>query len=119
MKNDCLDAAVAVLEEHGIRDVLIAHGGKHPQLQFHVNGGPLRVFAICGTASDWRSPQNTKRDLRKFLRENGITTEQERPEPPARKPSRLELLERRVGVQEQTIELLERRIAVLEQAEQT
>jgi hypothetical protein len=55
-------------------------------------------------------------DIRRLLREDGVLVTPE-PPVPARKPSRLELLERRVGVQEQTIELLERRIAALEQAE--
>ena len=40
----------------GIRDLVVAHGSKHPQLRFKINGGPLHVFAVPGTPSDHRSP---------------------------------------------------------------
>lgn len=101
MKNDCLDAALAELAVHGIRDVEVARGAKHPQIRFRVNGGPtLHVFALPGTASDWRSPKNTRRDLKKLLREAGVNIERERPKPPTRAPSRIELLEQRVAALE-------------------
>jgi hypothetical protein len=111
MKNPCLDAALAVLEECGIRDREVAAGSKHPQVRFRINGGPaLHVFAIPGTASDWRSPQNVRRDLRKVLRELGVIVTEERPEPPPRpapKPSRLDECVRDIAELKQQMETLE------------
>ena len=48
MKNPCVDAALAELEANGIRDVTIACGSKHPQLRFHVNGGPAARVRSAG-----------------------------------------------------------------------
>jgi hypothetical protein len=57
MRNPCLDAAIEVLEQCGIRDREIARGSKHPQIRFRINGeAALHVFALSGTASDHRSP---------------------------------------------------------------
>jgi hypothetical protein len=100
VRNDCLTAALDVLEEHGIRDVQIARGSRHPQLRFRVNGGGLRVFSLPGTSSDHRSPQNTRRDVRILLRECGVNLNQERPKPPPKRPDRITLLERRVAALE-------------------
>jgi hypothetical protein len=101
MRNNCLSAALAELATHGIRDVQIAHGSKHPQLRFRINGGStLHVFAVPGTASDWRSPENTRRDVKRLLRANGVDVERERLRPPERMPSRIERLERRVEILE-------------------
>ena len=30
------------------------------------------MMTICGSPSDWRSPQNTARDLRRVLRQDGL-----------------------------------------------
>jgi hypothetical protein len=93
MRNPCLDAAIEVLEQCGIRDREIARGSKHPQVRFRINGeAALHVFAVPGTASDHRSPANTKSDLRKYLREHGviITPERAEPTPPSKKPSRID-----------------------------
>jgi hypothetical protein len=105
MKNPCLAAALAVLETHGVRDVEIARGAKHPQLKFKVNGGPAYVFAIPGSPSDWRSPQNTKRDMRNLLREIGVIAapEPKPPPPPPRKADRVAELEGRVAALEKMI----------------
>jgi hypothetical protein len=111
MKNDCLTAALAVLDEAGIRDREIAHGSRHPQLRFRINGGAaLHVFSIPGTSGDWRSPANTKSDLRKYLREHGVITAPERPESPPRpapKPSRFDELERRMVELEEIVHALQ------------
>lgn len=98
-KNPCLDIALRELRLAGIRDVEVAHGSKHPQVRFRINGGStLHVFAVSGTPSDWRSPENTRRDLKKFLRDAGvITPEPMRPLPLLRKPDRVTMLERRVS----------------------
>ena len=53
------------------------------------------MLAVPGTPSDWRSTENTRHDLRRILRADGML---EAPEPrPARQPSRIELLERRLA----------------------
>ena len=104
--NACLDAALRELAEHGVRDIEIARGAKHPQIRFRVNGGPVRVFALPGTPSDWRSPDNVRRDLRRLLREAGVVRDTPKP-PPAPKLDRLTLLEQRVRAMEQRIAELE------------
>jgi hypothetical protein len=71
MRNACLDAAVAELDAVGIRDYQLARGSKHLQLRWSFNGQP-RMMTICGSPSDWRSPQNTARDLRRVLRQDGL-----------------------------------------------
>jgi hypothetical protein len=93
MKNDCLTAALAVLDEAGIRDREIARGSKHPQIRFRVNGeATLHVYSLPGTASDHRSPANTRSALRKYLRDHGVITTPERtePTPPPKKLSRID-----------------------------
>jgi hypothetical protein len=106
-RNPCLAAALAELEAAGIRDVTVAHGGKHPQLRFRINGGALHVFAVPGTAGDWRSPANVRSDLRRYLREAGVCLAEPQSKGTERLPSRMELLERRVTE-------LERRLARVE-----
>ena len=104
--NACLDAALRELAEHGIRDIEVVRGAKHPQLRFRVNGGPIRIFALPGTPSDWRSPKNVRRDLRRLLREAGVIRDIPKP-PPALKLDRVTLLEQRVRAMEQRIAELE------------
>ena len=65
MRNACLDAALAELDAVGIRDYQLVRGGKHLQLRWTVAGHTLRMLTIPLTASDWRSPANTRSDLRK------------------------------------------------------
>jgi hypothetical protein len=102
-KNPCINAACEELERAGIRNVEIANGSKHPQLRFRINGVP-RIFSACGTPSDWRSPENTRRDMRAFLRKEGvISVPDPRPAPPPRQPSRVELLERRIAALERAV----------------
>ena len=71
MRNPCLDAALAELDAVGIRDYQLARGAKHLQLRWAV-AGVLRMMTIPGSPSDWRSPQNTRRDMRRLLREDGL-----------------------------------------------
>lgn len=99
-KNACLDIGLAELESAGIRDIQIAHGSKHPQIRFRINGGPLHAFTVPGTPSDQRAPANTRRDVRVLLRQCGVNLNQERPKPPPKKPDRISLLERRVAALE-------------------
>src|SRR5262249_17432381 len=72
MRNACLDAAVAELNAVGIRDYQLARGGKHLQIRWSVNGGTMRMLTLPLTPSDWRSPQNTRSDLRRLLRHDGL-----------------------------------------------
>ena len=85
MRNACLDAALAELDAVGIRDYQLARGGKHLQLRWTV-AGVLRMLAIPNTASDWRSPANTRSDLRKLLRQDGLLETNGGPEKPAPDP---------------------------------
>lgn len=72
MHNPCLDAALAELDAVGIRDYQLARGSKHLQLRWTAVTGVLRMMTIPGSLSDWRSPQNTRRDMRRLLREDGL-----------------------------------------------
>jgi hypothetical protein len=103
VKNPCLDIALAELESAGVRDVIVARGSKQPQVRFRVNGGPVRAFTVPGTPSDQRSPANTRRDVRNLLRQCGVSMDRERPAPPAKKPDRVALLERRVAAIEHAL----------------
>ena len=71
MRNPCLDAALAELDAVGIRNYQLARGSKHLQVRWTV-AGVLRMMTITGSPSDWRSPQNTRRDMRRLLREDGL-----------------------------------------------
>jgi hypothetical protein len=70
--NTCLDAALAELEAVGIRDYQLARGGKHLQLRWTVAGHNMRMLTLPVSPSDWRSPHNTRRDMRKLLRLDGL-----------------------------------------------
>jgi hypothetical protein len=48
------------------------HGSKHLQIRWTAASGALRILTIPGTPSDWRSPQNTRSDMRRLLREDGL-----------------------------------------------
>jgi hypothetical protein len=99
VRNLCLTTAIEELAKAGIRDPVIAHGAKHPQIRWTTPRGESRVFAVPGTPSDWRSAENVRRDLRKILRADGLLLGLPEPRSPAplRQPSRIELLERRLA----------------------
>jgi hypothetical protein len=105
MKNPCLTAALDELAKVGIRDVTRVHGAKHLQLHWRVNGHDPRFVTVSKTPSDYRSPENTRRDVRHMLREDGVITHP-RPIPPPKTPDRVTLLERRVRALELVIEKL-------------
>ena len=116
MKSDCIAAALAELETHGVRDVVVARGSKHPQVRFQINGGPLHVVSLPGTPSDWRAPANTRSDIRKYLREQGVAVDPAKRDalPPPRTPTQLELQSRRITALERHIAELELRLSTLE-----
>jgi hypothetical protein len=104
MRNACVDAALGELEAAGVRDIEQARGGKHLQLRWRVNGHDLRLYSLPCTPSDVRSSRNVRADIRRLLREDGVLVTQERAaSPPARKPDRVTLLERRVAALEQAL----------------
>jgi hypothetical protein len=72
MRNPCLDAALAELEAVGIRDYQLVRGGKHLQLRWAIAGRSMRILTVPLTPSDWRSPRNTRSDIRKLLRLDGL-----------------------------------------------
>jgi hypothetical protein len=119
--NPCTVAAKRLLAEVGIRDYLIVPGGKHPQLRFSINGGNVvHVFSLSGTPSDWRSAENTKRDLKKLLRNIGVIAPESKPQPqaPKRKLKRADELERQLSKlkseMEQQLTDFEHRLSLLE-----
>ena len=72
MRNPCLQVALRELDAAGIRDVTQVRGGKHWQLHWRVNGHGLRIYSLPGSPSDWRAPHNTRADIRRMLREDGL-----------------------------------------------
>ena len=97
MRNLCLDAALDEPARAGIHDPVIARGAKHPQLRWTTTRGQLRVFALPGTPSDWRSAAKVRHDLRKILRGDGMLATPQPRSAPVKQPSRIELLERRLA----------------------
>ena len=110
MKNPCLDAALDELAKAGIRDVTRSYGGKHIQVRWHVNGHAPRFVSVSKTPSDFRSPENTRRDVRQLLREDGVITDPQRSAPPPKAPDRVTLLERRMRTLELEIEKLKSQV---------
>jgi hypothetical protein len=95
--NSCLAAAMKELAKAGVHHPEIARGAKHLQLRWTTTRGERRVFAVPGTPSDWRSVENTRHDLRRILRDDGMLETASPRTPPPRQPSRIELLERRLA----------------------
>jgi hypothetical protein len=96
------------LAKVGIRDITRSFGGKHMQLRWGSNG-TSRMFVLPLSPSDVRAVANTRAEIRRILREDGMLSATEhRPSPPPKTPDRITLLERRVAA-------LEQRFAALEQ----
>jgi hypothetical protein len=101
MRNACLDAALAALKEGGVSDYQISRGGRHLQLRWQANGA-TRFYSLPATPSDWRSAPNTRADVRRMLKNDGLITAPEpaeRPSPPPKQPS----LEQRVSKLEELV----------------
>jgi hypothetical protein len=97
-RNPCLAIALEELAKAGIHHPIIANGGKHMQLRWAAAGGQPRMMPIPGTPSDWRTPENVRRDIRHILRaDNMLAAPEPKAPPPPRQPSRIELLERRLA----------------------
>ncbi len=68
--NDCIEAACAELRSVNIEPTVHA-GGKHAAIVWQFNGKERRYFAPL-TPSDWRASKNTRTDIRKVLRNDGL-----------------------------------------------
>jgi hypothetical protein len=99
MKNECLAIALRELEAVGVRDIEQAHGGKHLQLRWRVNGRDTRDYTLPCTPSDVRSSHNVRADIRRLLREDGVQTTAPK-SPVAKQLDRFTLLEQRVAALE-------------------
>jgi hypothetical protein len=110
MKNDCLAAALEELAKAGIRTPTVARGGKHLQLRWAGPHGEPRMATVACTPGDPRSLENTRRDVRRILRADGML-DGAPASPPARQPSRIELVERKLVELEQRQAELEQRLA--------
>lgn len=108
MKNECLAAALQELSLAGVRDVERAYGGKHLQLRWRVNGTE-RMYSLPATPSDVRSAANTRAQIRRILREDGMLITAERRPPATKTPDRITLLDRRLAALEQRLAVLEQR----------
>lgn len=103
-RNECLDAVVGELRAAGIRDIEYANGGKHLQVRWQVSGRSRRVVTVPVSPSDHRAVANTRADVRRLLRADGmlvIPSPAKETSPP--KPDRFTELERRVGALERTL----------------
>jgi hypothetical protein len=114
MRNECLAVALRELDAAGVRNVMRVNGGKHLQLRWQVNGHGLRIYTVPVSPSDWRSPHNTRAEIRRLLREDGVLVVPEKVAPaPARKPdtvARMDGLERRLSELEALVRDLVRTI---------
>jgi hypothetical protein len=88
MKNECLEIALRELKAVGVRDIEQAHGSKHLQLRWRVNGREVRFYTLPCTPSDVRSPHNVRSDIRRLLREDGVLTTMSKP-PAPKQPDRI------------------------------
>jgi hypothetical protein len=97
--------ALEELAKAGVHHPQIAKGSKHLQIRWVTASGVQRLAVVPTTPSDWRSPENSRRDIRSILRADGML-EAPAPRPlPPRQPGRLELVERRLAA-------LERRLGI-------
>ena len=72
MRNPCLAGVLEELAKIGTHHHKIAPGGKHVQVRWANTRGAPRKYAVPGTPSDWRTPENVRRDMRQLLRADGM-----------------------------------------------
>jgi hypothetical protein len=70
-RNDALTAALKELERHGIVYELL-HGGKHWKIEWIIVAHRQRIVTVPVSSSDWRGPRNSRADVRRMLRKDGI-----------------------------------------------
>jgi hypothetical protein len=110
-RNPCLTAAIEELAKAGIPHPEIARGSKHLQVRWVTANGQSRMLAVPCTTSDWRSPENTRRDVRRMLRADDMLETPEPRTPSPRQPSRIELLEQRLAQIERLLGIKNREVA--------
>lgn len=87
MKNEYLAAAIDELRAVGIYEHKVMGGGKHIKLMWH-HKEHVRLFTLPCTPSDVRGIKNSRADLRRILRADGLLVTDEQPAAP--KPLSLE-----------------------------
>jgi hypothetical protein len=81
VKNECYDVVVNELDALGI-DYFLEDRGKHQAVCWSYSGKDgfqTRTFIIPVSPSDWRAPLNTKTDIRKILRSDGLINDKGEP----------------------------------------
>jgi Rha family phage regulatory protein len=71
LKNPCVEAAMVELTACGITP-LVRHTGKHVALVWSRGDGVERTFVTSATPSDFRAPLNSRTEIRRMLREDGL-----------------------------------------------
>ena len=71
--NDCIEAVCAELRSVNIEPTVHA-GGKHATITWHFNGKE-RHYSAPLTPSDWRAAKNSRTDIRKVLRNDGLLSD--------------------------------------------
>jgi hypothetical protein len=113
MKNACLAAALHELELAGIRNIEQAHGGKHLQLRWSVNGHGQRTYTMPLTPGDTvHGPRNTRAGIRRMLREDGVI-QQIKIQPPSKPPDRMAMMEQRMTALERVVADLQNQIKAI------
>jgi hypothetical protein len=108
-RNESLSAALEELAAAGIHHPTVSNGGKHMQVRWQTPRGQIRIFSVACTPSEWRASANTRSDVRRILRQDGMLEEAIKVDVPTKQPSRIDLLERRIQRLEHRLALLERR----------
>lgn len=104
-KNECMDAAVGVLSDAGITDVVRSYGGKHLQLRWTTPNGEPRLYSMAATPSDHRrAARNVRADVRRMLRQDGMLAVEE----PRRAPDERQRIEARIATHERKLANLRR-----------
>jgi hypothetical protein len=71
MRNECLDAALRELATAGIRPTQ-RNDRRHIFLEWDLPNGKKRQYTVSISPSDWRSVSNTRADVRRMIREDGL-----------------------------------------------
>jgi hypothetical protein len=111
-RNPCLTVALEELAKAGIRRPEIA-SGKHLQVRWTMPNGQQRMCIVSHTAAggDRHAIENARRAVRQILRADNMLETPGPRTPPARQPSRIELLERRLAEVERRLGIGNQEIA--------
>lgn len=70
-RNEGIDLLLEELERHGLRGE-VGDRGKHLEIAWNAPAG-RRFVIVARTPSDWRASMNSRSDMRKMLRKDGLT----------------------------------------------